>query len=64
MNTCDICGATENITAGRWIFYCPKHKDKDWEQTFENEIEGDLASGDFSHIEGDGELQEMMLENL
>jgi hypothetical protein len=61
---CDICGATKDVVAGRWIFYCPKHKHKDWEMTLENEIAGDLENGDMSYIENDGELQEMMLKNM
>jgi hypothetical protein len=61
---CDICGAKKDVVAGRWIFYCPKHKNKDWEMTFDNEIKGDLENGDMSYIENDGQLQEMMLENM
>lgn len=64
MNKCDECGATENITAGRWIFYCPKHKHVDIEKTMENEIEPDVTSGNFDHIGSDGELQEVMIENM
>lgn len=59
MSKCDICGKTENITAGRWIFYCPEHKHIDWEKTYDNEIEG---REDFSNV--DGELAEIMLDNL
>jgi|WetSurMetagenome_2_1015567.scaffolds.fasta_scaffold12763_4 hypothetical protein len=64
MDKCDVCGSDKNIIAGRWIFYCPEHKSKDWEMTYENEISGDLESGNMDYINNDGELQEMMLENL
>lgn len=62
---CDVCGIeNKEVVAGRWIFYCPKHKNEDWAHTYENEIKPDLQNGDFSYILDDGELQEMMLENL
>ena len=63
-NKCDICGSIKNITAGRWIFYCPKHKSKDWEMTYENEIERDLKNGDMDYLLNDGELAEMFLDNI
>ena len=62
MNTCDICDSTKNIVAGRWIFYCPKHKQNDFDKTYENEIAPDLESGNTSHLASDGELQEAFLE--
>jgi hypothetical protein len=59
---CDICNYEgDDVVAGRWIFYCPKHKSKDWEMTYENEIDPMLKNSNYS---GDGELDEMMLENL
>jgi len=61
MNTCDICGSNKNVKAGRWIFYCPKHKQNDLDQTLENEILPDLKSGNFNYIADDPELQEIML---
>ncbi len=61
MNECDICGSTKNITPGRWIFYCPKHKQNDWEKTYDNEV----APGDLENYAGmDGQLAEMMEANL
>ena len=67
MEKCDICDYEgEDVIAGRWIFYCPKHKDKDWEMTYENEIKPDIENkeGDMRYILNDGELQEMILRNL
>jgi len=61
-NNCDICGSSKNVVAGRWIFYCPKHKQNDLDKTFENEINPDIESGDFSHI--DGELSDIILNNF
>ena len=61
MNTCDICGSNKNVKAGRWIFYCPEHKQNDLDQTLENEILPDLKSGNFNYIADDPELQEIML---
>ena len=64
-NKCDICGIENSeVKAGRWIFYCPKHKQEDWNRTYENEVKPDLESGDMSYILNDGELQEEMLKNL
>jgi len=60
-NKCDVCGSTKNVIAGRWIFYCPKHKQNDIDKTFENEISPDIKSGNFDNI--DGELAEIMLEH-
>lgn len=63
MNKCDECNYEgDEVVAGRWIFYCPKHKQKDWEHTYDNEMSPSLQDGDFSNI--DGEVSEMMLENL
>lgn len=69
MMKCDICNYEgDDVVAGRWVFYCPKHKEKDWELTRENELSsGDGFMGNDSDVEyalGDGELQEMMLKNL
>lgn len=63
MNECDICESTNNVKAGRWIFYCPDHRQNDIDKTFENEITPDLKSGNFNHISNDGELQEILLNN-
>lgn len=61
MNKCDICGKkTKNIKAGRWIFYCPEHKHRDWEITYENELEG---VENWSDIDIDGELSDMIEKN-
>ena len=64
MNPCDICGSNKNIKAGRWIFYCPKHKQNDINETLENEILPDIENGNFDYINDDGELQEIILNNL
>lgn len=58
MNECDVCGSTENVVAGRWIFYCPEHKNVDDEKTYDNEIAPRLDDGDFYDM--DGELMETM----
>lgn len=47
MNKCDICGSTKNIIAGRWIFYCPNHKQIDVNKIYENELEPCLQNGEF-----------------
>lgn len=60
MNKCDVCGIeNDTVAPGRWIFYCPEHKQNDWEHTYANEIENvdDIDSSD-------GELSEMILENM
>ncbi|MFA5696321.1 MAG: hypothetical protein WC917_02595 [Bacilli bacterium] len=58
-NKCDVCGIeNENVVAGRWIFYCPEHKKNDWQKTYDNEISG------VDDVNFDGELSEMILENL
>ena len=63
-NKCDICGIENaEVKAGRWIFYCPKHKQVDINKTFENEITPDIESGNLEYIAGDGELSEILLEN-
>ena len=62
-NKCDVCGSTKSVVAGRWIFYCPKHKQVDINKTFENEITPDIESGNLEYIAGDGELSEILLEN-
>lgn len=61
MNKCDICGSTKNIIAGRWYFYCPKHKQNDIDKTFEMEIEPDLKSGNMDYILNDTELQDLII---
>lgn len=65
MNICDECGVeSKKVIAGRWIFYCPKHKQLDINHTMENEIIPDLESGNMDHIMSDGELQETLLKSL
>ena len=61
--TCDICGfiSDTKVYAGRWIFYCKKHKQNDRDMIYENEILPDLISGDMSYILNDGELAEILL---
>lgn len=58
---CDICGfeSETEVFAGRWIFYCKKHKQNDLDKTFENEISPDIENGDFGYVLGDGELSEL-----
>jgi len=63
MRQCDICESTKDITAGRWIFFCPKHEQNDIDQTFENEITPDLQNGNFNYINQDSELQSILLNN-
>lgn len=36
--TWDICGSTDNVLAGNWIFYCKEHKDVDRQKTLDNEL--------------------------
>lgn len=61
MNTCDVCGHKgNNVTAGRWIFYCPAHKQVDIDKTMENEINYDLENGNMDYINDDPELSEIL----
>ena len=64
MNKCDICGSTNNIKPGRWIFYCPEHEQNDIDKTLDNEITPDLQSGNLDYLTGDEELQEILLNNI
>lgn len=64
MNPCDICGSTKEVKVGRWIFYCPEHKQVDLDKTYANEIAPDLKSGDLSYILNDGELSDIVAEIL
>jgi len=52
-DTCDICRLIDKnkVVAGRWIFYCPDHKQYDIDKTYENEIEPALESGDLDDYE-------------
>ena len=60
-NKCDVCGIEgDDVLAGRWIFYCPKHKDIDKQKTYDNEIAPALEDGDFSYF--DGELSDILEE--
>jgi len=45
---CDVCGSTDNILAGRWLFYCPEHKANDHQKTVENELRFD--DGDLNYM--------------
>lgn len=57
---CDVCGIESKLVkAGRWIFYCPKHKQNDIDKTYENEIEPALNSEDGLN-DCDGELSKIM----
>lgn len=47
MQKCDICDSTNNVVAGRWIFYCPQHKDIDRQKTLDNELRGDDSDLDY-----------------
>ena len=58
-NKCDVCGSTKSVVAGRWIFYCPKHKQQDIDKTFENEINPDIKNGNLNYLLNDGELQDI-----
>ena len=61
MSKCDVCGYEgDDVVAGRWIFYCPKHKDKDWQMTQDNELVDDWAD----YALNDGELSEMVMQNI
>ena len=60
-DTCDVCGHVgDDVYAGRWIFYCEKHRDNDRQMTYDNEIIPELESGDISYLLSDGELSEIM----
>jgi len=64
---CDICEHEgEDVVAGRWIFYCPKHKEIDRQKTIDNELSsGDGFMGnesDVAYALSDGGLCEMMEE--
>jgi len=49
-NRCDVCKIeNDNVKAGRWIFYCPLHKETDIRKTIENERPFD---GDMNDVEG------------
>ena len=61
---CDICGSNKNIVAGRWIFYCPRHKQVDINKTFNNEIEPDIQSGNLFYLLDDEELSKIAEEIL
>ena len=63
MSKCDICDYEgDDVVAGRWIFYCPKHRQNDLDKTYENELKGDIENGDFSYISNDPELADALLE--
>ena len=51
MNVCDECGTeSKNVVAGRWIFYCPKHKQVDIDKTYDNELSPALEDGNLEDI--------------
>ena len=53
---CDVCKIeNDNVKAGRWIFYCPLHKETDIRKTIENERPFD---GDMNDVSG--EVLEML----
>lgn len=60
MDACDICGSDKNVVAGRWIFYCPKHKDIDVAKTYENEVEPCLESGEMPDLDALAETLEVI----
>lgn len=43
---CDICESTVNVVAGRWVFYCPEHKEVDKQKTLDNEVKNDYSNLD------------------
>ena len=63
-NKCDICGSEQDVTPGRWLFYCPAHKQADITKTLENEIMPDLAAGNLDYLLSDPELAEIAEANL
>lgn len=59
-NKCDVCDVeSEDVVAGRWLFYCPKHEQNDIDMTMENEILPDLESGNLYYLLNDGELSDI-----
>jgi hypothetical protein len=50
MNKCDVCGSEDNVKAGRWIFYCPEHKQVDLDKTYDNEIAPSLENGETTYL--------------
>ena len=65
MSKCDVCEVeNENVIAGRWIFYCPKHKYIDYEKTMENEMPNGFTDDNIEYALGNGELSEMLSQNL
>lgn len=64
MNKCDVCNIeSDNVVAGRWIFYCPAHKAIDRQRTLENEMPN-FDDSDLNYAMQDGELQEILLETI
>lgn len=56
-DTCDVCRViSDEVVAGRWIFYCPEHEENDRMKTYENEIVPALESGDFYDMDDIGEM--------
>ena len=54
MSKCDVCDSEVNVLAGRWIFYCPAHKQVDIDKTLENELRGD--DSDIDYLEDNPEV--------
>ena len=59
MNKCDVCDSTNGVLAGRWIFYCPEHKQVDIDKTLENELRGD--DSDFDYLNNNPEVAELLI---
>lgn len=71
MNKCDVCGHVgDDVVAGRWVFYCSKSECRqvDFDKTYDNEIKHTDMDGnddtDMTEALADGELCEMILENM
>lgn len=64
-NVCDICGLeSKSVLPGRWIFYCPAHKQNDINKTIEKEVYPALESGDMSDLINNGELADLAMNIL
>jgi len=60
MNKCDICGKeSDEVIAGRWVFYCddPKCKEVERSKCYDNELEPSLNDG----LMPDAEVLEMFI---
>lgn len=56
--TCDICSVKKADFFGRWLAWCGDCKEegkrRDDKKTWDNEIQPDIDSGDFSYTLGQG----------